>query len=182
MITRRFRGAIETTMVISFFALCFCFGFSAQAEDPPTKTSADSHFAREAASGGMTEVKLGQLAQSNGSSSAVKDFGKRMETDHSKANDELKSVAEREHLQLPSEANNADQAAYDRLSKLQGTAFDKAYARAMVRDHEKDVAAFEKEASSGTNQQIKDFAQRTLPTLKEHLKQAKEMEKTVMAG
>jgi putative membrane protein len=112
----------------------------------------------------------------------VKDFGKRMETDHSKANDELKSVAEREHLQLPSEANNADQAAYDRLSKLQGTAFDKAYARAMVRDHEKDVAAFEKEASSGTNQQIKDFAQRTLPTLKEHLKQAKEMEKTVMAG
>jgi putative membrane protein len=139
----------------------------------------DAHFAKEAAQGGMAEVKLGQLAQEKGSNDSVKSFGKRMVDDHSKAGEKLKEVASRESITLPSELSAKDQATYDRLSKLSGAAFDRAYARDMVKDHEGDIAAFQKEANAGKNVSLKSFASETLPTLQDHLKQAKEMNKTV---
>ena len=146
------------------------------------QSSSDSKFASEAASGGMTEVKLGELAQQNGASTAVKDFGRRMETDHSKADDNLKQAAEKAKISLPTNMSAEDQATYDRLSKLHGAAFDRAYAQTMVKDHEQDIAAFEKESRAGKDQTIKSFAQETLPTLKEHLHLARQMEKTVSAS
>jgi putative membrane protein len=139
----------------------------------------DAHFAKEAAQGGMAEVKLGQLAEEKGSNDSVKSFGKRMVGDHSKADDKLKEVASRESITLPTDISAKDQATYDRLSKLNGAAFDRAYARDMVKDHETDVAAFQKEANAGKNDSLKSFASETLPTLQDHLKQAKEMMKTV---
>ena len=139
------------------------------------KSAADDKFAAEAASGGMAEVKLGELAQQKGTSDKVKDFGQKMVSDHSKAGDDLKQVAQQQGLNLPEEMSKQDQATYDRLSKLEGKQFDEAYARAMLTDHQKDVAAFEKEVSSGKNEALKEFASRTLPTLKEHLKLAHEM-------
>lgn len=141
----------------------------------------DAHFAKEAAQGGMAEVKLGQLAQDKGSNDAVKSFGKRMVDDHSKAGEKLKEVASGENITLPTDISAKDQAIYDRLSKLSGSAFDRAYARDMVTDHETDVAAFQKEAHGGKNDSLKSFASETLPTLQDHLKQAKEMMKTVGA-
>jgi putative membrane protein len=139
----------------------------------------DAHFAKEAAQGGMAEVKLGQLAEEKGSSASVKSFGKRMVDDHSKAGDKLKEVASRESITLPNDLSAKDQATYDRLSKLNGAAFDRAYARDMVKDHETDVAAFQKEANGGKTDSLKSFASETLPTLQDHLKQAKEMMKNV---
>jgi putative membrane protein len=139
----------------------------------------DTHFVKEAAQAGMAEVKLGQLAQEKGSSDSVKSFGKRMLDDHSKAGDKLKEVASRENITLPSDISAKDQATYDRLSKLNGAAFDRAYARDMVKDHETDVAAFQKEANGGKTDSLKSFASETLPTLQDHLKQAKEMMKNV---
>jgi putative membrane protein len=158
-------------------------------QDSPsaTKTTAarsrpavgDAHFAKEAAQGGMAEVRLGQLAQEKGTSDTVKSFGKRMVDDHSKAGDKLKEVASRQNIPLPSDLSAKDQATYDRLSKLNGAAFDRAYARDMVKDHETDVAAFQREANTGKDESLKGFASETLPTLQDHLKQAKEMMKTV---
>src|ERR1700688_510896 len=158
-------------------------------QDSPsaTKTTAaksrpavgDVHFAKEAAQGGMAEVKLGQLAEEMGSNDTVKSFGKRMVDDHSKAGDKLKEVASRESIALPTDISAKDQAIYDRLSKLNGAAFDRAYARDMVKDHETDVAAFQREANAGKTDSLKSFASQTLPTLQDHLKQAKEMMKTV---
>ena len=75
--------------------------------------------------------------------------------------------------------NAEDQATYDRLSRLTGAKFDRAYARDMVADHQKDIAAFKREANSGQNPDIKNFASQTLPTLEDHLKQAREMEKSL---
>ena len=144
-----------------------------------TSMAADSRFAKEAAQGGMAEVKLGQLAQDKGSNDAVKSFGKRMVDDHSKAGDKLKEAASKENVTLPTDISAKDQAIYDRLSKLNGAAFDRAYAKDMVKDHQTDVAAFQKEASSGKSESLKSFASETLPTLQDHLKQAKEMMKTV---
>lgn len=142
----------------------------------------DAHFAKEAAQGGMAEVKLGQLAQEKGANDSVKSFGKRMVDDHSKAGDKLKEVTSRENITLPTDISAKDQATYDRLSKLNGAAFDRAYARDMVKDHETDVAAFQKEANTGRDDSLKGFASETLPTLQDHLKQAKEMMKSVGGG
>lgn len=145
-------------------------------------TTSDAEFAKKAAQGGLAEVKLGQLAEQNGSNNAVKEFGQRMVQDHTKANDQLKHVAAKEKISLPGDLDPKDQAVYDALAKLSGPAFDKAYARDLIRDHQQDIVDFNGEANSGRKSAIKDFAEQTLPTLQDHLKQAREMRQTVLAS
>lgn len=148
-----------------------------------TKTSTSKHrmsdadFAKAAAEGGFVEVKLGQLAEQKAANQQIKDFGKRMVTDHTKGDDNLKTAVSKDNLDVtvPSQLNAKDQATYDRLSKLSGSAFDRAYARDMVRDHIVDVAAFRHEANDGKDASLKSFAATTLPTLEDHLKQAREV-------
>lgn len=130
--------------------------------------SHDMTFAKTAAAGGMAEVKLGQLAADKGSSDFVKQFGQKMVDDHTKANDKLKAVAEKDKITLPADVMPKDQALYDRLSKLSGAAFDTAYIAAMKTDHRKDIAEFTKESNAGQNQDVKGFASETLPTVKMH--------------
>jgi len=138
----------------------------------------DHTFMTKAAQGGLAEVQLGQLAQQNGQSQEVKDFGQRMVTDHTKANDQLKQVASQQGVNLPTSPSAKDKAEYDRLSKLQGEAFDKAYSKMMVSDHKKDVSEFKREADSGSDPQVKNFASETLPVLQEHLQMAEKMNGT----
>jgi putative membrane protein len=153
---------------------------SGQSEPMPTQSIlSDEDFAKDAAQGGMAEVKLGQLAEDKGGSDAVKDFGRRMVEDHSKVNAQLQEIASREKMKLPTELSKRNQKTYDRLSGLSSDAFDRAYARDMVRDHQDDVAAFRQEASNGENEAIKNFARQTLPTLEDHLKMARQMEQTL---
>ena len=146
-----------------------------------TRIISDTEFAKMAAEGGLAEVKLGQLAEDKGTSQAVKDFGKRMVTDHSKADNSLDAAASKDKITIPSEMSTRDQAVYNRLSKLSGEAFDRAYARDMVRDHIADIAAFRHEANDGKDTSIKSFASQTLPTLEDHLKQARGMLHSVSA-
>ncbi|HEY2435018.1 MAG TPA: DUF4142 domain-containing protein [Vicinamibacterales bacterium] len=135
---------------------------------------ADQAFARDAAIGGMAEVQLGNLAKQNASSADVKQFGDRMSTDHGKGNDELKQLAATKNLTLPADLDAKHKAVVDRLSKLNGAAFDKAYMTAMVSDHKEDVAKFRKESTSGKDADLKAWAAKTLPTLEEHLKMAQD--------
>jgi putative membrane protein len=102
-----------------------------------------------------------------------------MVDDHSQANDKLKSVASQENVNLPEGLSKKDQATYDKLSKLSGDAFDRAYARDMLKDHQDDIAAFQREARNGRDAGIKSFASETLPTLQDHLKMAREMMRTL---
>src|SRR5215510_12278200 len=81
-----------------------------------------------------------------------------MTDDHTKAGEQLKEGARSLDITLPSELNSVDQAQYDELSKLSGPEFDQAYMQTMVKDHEKDVAEFKQEATSGKNPAIKNFA------------------------
>ncbi len=141
-------------------------------------SAADKRFMDKAAQGGMAEVELGHLAEQNGSSQQVKDFGKRMVTDHSKANDQLKQLASQENVTLPTSLDAKDQATKDRLSKLQGAAFDKAYMKDMVMDHKKDVADFKHESMDAKNPQLKNWASETLPTLESHLQEAEKIAPT----
>jgi putative membrane protein len=141
----------------------------------------DQSFVKKAAEGGMAEVDLGNVAKQNGSNDAVKQFGDRMVTDHGKANDELKSLAQQKSWTLPTEPKAADKSNKDRLSKMNGAAFDKAYMRDMVMDHQKDVKEFQKCASSCSDPDLKAWAQKTVPTLQDHLKMAQDAAKQVGA-
>jgi putative membrane protein len=141
---------------------------------------ADDKFAMKAAQGGLAEVALGKLAVQKAGSPDVKAFGQRMIDDHSKANDQLMAVAKQESLTLPMTMDPKDQATYNKLSALSGAAFDKAYVSDMVKDHEKDIADFRKEANDGTDPGIKGFASQTAPILQSHLDAAKELQTKMM--
>ena len=141
---------------------------------------ADQKFIKEAAEGGLAEVELGQLATEKGSSDDVKKFGQRMIDDHGKANDQLKQIASSKGVDLPSEPSAKNKATKDRLSKLSGEQFDKAYMTDMLQDHKKDIAAFRRESTSGRDQDVKSFATQTLPTLQDHLKDAQSIAPKVL--
>ena len=144
--------------------------------------SADTAFAMKAAQGGVAEVQLGKLAAEKGGSPEVKAFGQQMVDDHSKANDQLKAVAEKENMTLPTTMNAKDQALYNKLQTMSGANFDKTYVKAMVKDHEEDIKEFKKEADHGKNEQIKNFASTTLPVLQGHLDKIKGIESTMKSG
>jgi putative membrane protein len=136
-------------------------------------SEADSKFAVEAASGGMTEVQLGELAQQKASSQRVKDFGAMMVRDHTKANDELKSLAGMKNITLPPAPGEDHMDHIKDLSKKSGKEFDRAYMKMMVDDHQEDIKAFEKSSNDANDADIKAFASKTLPTLRMHLDSAK---------
>ncbi len=138
------------------------------------KAMSDQAFVMEAAKGGLAEVELGKLAGEKGSSDQVKQFGQKMVSDHGKANDELKSLAESKHITLPAAVDAKDKALHDRLEKLSGDVFDRAYMQEMVKDHRKVVNAFKHESTAGKDPEIKSWASKTLPALEEHLKQAQD--------
>jgi putative membrane protein len=135
--------------------------------------AADRTFVNKAAEGGLAEVEFGKLATEKASSNEVKKFGQRMVDDHRKANDQLKQVAGKVGVTLPDRLSPKDQATRDRLSKLSGEQFDSAYMRDMVKDHTKDVAEFRRESQNAKNDDVKNFASQTLPTLQDHLQHAK---------
>jgi putative membrane protein len=161
-----------------------CWAVLGHSESSPLSSEAqaamtDLAFAKDAARLGLAEIKLGKLAEDNGSSEAVKTFGTRMVAEHAKAGDQLKEAAALEHITLPTDLAAKDQATYDRLSKLSGADFDRAYAQDMVKDHQQDLQAFEREANRGNDAAIRGFASETVPMIQQHLEQAKEMLKTI---
>jgi putative membrane protein len=145
---------------------------TASSKAPPQASGTDNAFVLEAATGGLAEVELGRLATQKAQNNDVKQFGQRMVDDHSRANDQLKPIAEQRHVTVPTVLSGKEKALYDRLAKLSGEAFDRAYMRAMVDDHKEDVAAFRHESTNGKDPDVKQFASQTLPTLEDHLKMA----------
>lgn len=141
-----------------------------------TMASQDQQFVEKAAQGGKAEVELGKLAQEKAKNDDVKDFGEMMVEDHGDANDELKDIAEDQGFSVPDTMGDEAKEIYDQLSSLSGADFDRAYIDHMVKDHEKDVAAFEMETEEGENDELKDFAEETLPTLRKHLERARELQ------
>jgi putative membrane protein len=153
---------------------------SATSDPPNTATtqssapadSATVMFMTTAASGGMMEVQLGQLAQEQAQNQRVKDFGEMMVRDHGKANDELKSLASSKNITLSDSLMPDHKRHVADLQKRKGAAFDKAYMSMMVQDHQKDIQEFEKASNNLSDGEVKAFATRTLPVLRAHLDSA----------
>lgn len=134
-----------------------------------TSMAPDQAFIMEAASGGLMEVELGTTASANAASAKVKQFGKMMVTDHTKANTELKAIAAKKNVTVPASPAEKHQSHIDELKAKKGAEFDKAYVDMMVDDHQEDINKFEDEAKNGKDPDVKAFASKTLPVLNKHL-------------
>jgi putative membrane protein len=166
----RFITGLITIACIGLSGTAFAQNPKSKSDSDSNKTkesklsSADKAFIKDAAKGGMMEVAMGRVAEKNASDSEVKNFGARMVKDHSKANEELKAIAKEENVEWPGEKEAGKWTS------------DKDYMDAMVKDHEKDLAAFEKEAKNGSDPNVKSFADKTAKTVREHLEMAKEID------
>jgi putative membrane protein len=150
----------------------------AHAADPAKVSQEDRQFVTKAARDGMFEVKAGEYAAENASSEQVKQFGQHMASDHGKANDSLRSVARSAGIEVPQQLDSEHQAKLDNLSKLQGPDFDRAYMKEMVEGHEHAVKEFRKEAMQPSSD-VDRWAAKTLPTLEQHLEQARKLHQQV---
>jgi putative membrane protein len=148
---------------------------------PHQLNRAEMNFIKEAAVGGMAEVELGKLAQQNGQSEEVKQFGAQMQQDHGKANNELTTLAGNKGIRLPQEVDSKDAQLRNKLARLRGAEFDRAYMHEMTKDHDKDVKAFRRQAQSATDPDLKQFATNTLGVIEQHDKRAHDISQSLNA-
>lgn len=152
-------------------------GMNADTTASARNTAADENeFINKAASGGMMEVELGRYAVKNAGSKDVRDFGQRMVTDHSKANAELKALAKTKNITLPDSMMDKHRDMASDLMKLKGAEFDKEYMSKMVKDHEEDVSEFEDASKDHADPDVKAWAAKTAPVLRQHLEMAKKID------
>jgi putative membrane protein len=145
---------------------------------PDVQRVDDKKFLQDAALGGLTEVALGKLAIEKGSSDAVKQFGQKMIDDHTKSNDELKQLATAGSVNVPDALDSKHQSRVDKLAKLSGADFDKAYIKDQLKYHQQNVKEFQQEEQYGSVVEVKSLASKALPTMQQHLELAKDLKKS----
>jgi putative membrane protein len=138
-----------------------------------------SAFLVKAADGGMTEVQLGQMARERGIDQKIKSFAAMMVHEHSAANDEVKALAAKRNVVLPGSISDSNKKIIDDLTNKTAKAFDKAYADAMIRDHESGIDFFEKAGNKVNDTEVRNFINNTLPKLKNHLDSVKVIRKSL---
>jgi putative membrane protein len=148
-----------------------------RANAAPTVCTKDCNFIQAAAQGGMTEVKLGELASRTGQRDDVKQFGQRMVKEHGGINDNLKALAAQKGVTLPDSLDAEHQGIVDKMSALSGSDFDNAYIAGMIKDHKTDAKAFKAESSATKDTDVKGFVDKTIPVVNEHLKVINAMKK-----
>lgn len=140
-----------------------------------TQGNHDAMFMREAAAASLAEIQAGQIALDKGTSAQVKQLAQRIIDDHTKANDQLMSIAQRKQVTLPTAPMPMQKQEAAHLNTLSGASFDQAYAQAMVKDHRKAIKLFGMESQNGSDADLKQFASTTLPALKQHLQMAEQI-------
>jgi putative membrane protein len=131
----------------------------------------DTNFILAAAQGGMTEVKLGELASTSGTRADVKEFGQMMVKDHTAINEDLKALAAQKGVTLPKSLDAEHQSIVDKMAALKGSEFDDAYIAGMIQIHQKDAKVFKAESAATQDVDIKFFLDKSIPVVESHLKQ-----------
>jgi putative membrane protein len=144
-----------------------------------TLNDKDKDFVTTAGKGGKAEVELAQDAVTHAQNADVKSFAQKLVDDHTKANGELEQYATGHGVTIPSEMEGKAKEAKERLAKLTGKSFDQAFVKQMVEDHTSTIKAFEDESKNGTDADLKAWVDKTLPTLRDHLKMAQDLAKKV---
>ncbi len=146
-------------------------------ENFPSKTD-DRQFARDAAIAGLSNVELGKLAAEKASSEDVRQFGRELLDDQTKTNDRLKQIANQQNISIPDALDSKHQSLIDKVAKLSGPEFDKAFLKQQLKEQEAQVRDFNDEAQRGTDPDFKTFAAGALPNLQQQLKTAKNLNKS----
>ncbi len=164
-----FKAACATAVVAGLTA-------TGAAADKEMKLT-DETFVKKAASGGMHEVELAKIVKDKAADPAVKAFAEKMIADHTKANEELKVAAKSAGIAVPEAMMEKELKETNRFKEMAGTGLDREYVKHMVKDHEEDIALFTAASKSLKNADLKAFATKSLPTLKEHLEMVKALDK-----
>lgn len=166
-----------------FLAVCIAVSATAMlpalpaaAADEAKPAGQDQRFVNEAAAGGQAEVEFGKLAASMGTADAVRSFGQKMVQDHTKADDQLKALAGRKGLSVPTGMDQPHEALLRNLKTMTGAEFDRAYIHSQTQDHRKMLALFAGEQEKGADPDLKALAADTLPMLRDHLQTAQQIE------
>ncbi len=131
-------------------------------------TAREQQFMKKAAQDDIAEVELGKVAQQKASASDVKQFAQDMVNQHQQNLDKLKSVAQEENVQLPSEPNAQAKNEKQTLDKLSGKQFDQQYTAYEAREHKQDIAKFRQAERTAKDPALKSYISETLPTLRQH--------------
>lgn len=137
--------------------------------------AADQTFLTRAAADGSAEVALGQLALQKSSSTQTKQLAQHIVDDHTKANEQLVALARQKQITVTPEPDGMHKQKMEKLQKLDGDSFDRAYAQAMIKDHQDAIKLFTKASTSAKDTDVKQFATQTLPVLKNHLQMARDL-------
>ena len=137
----------------------------------------DQQFMVKAAQGGLMEVEVARLAQEKASSNEVKEYARKLEQDHQKANDMLKQLASQKNVDLPTDMGKHQQQV-EKLRNLSGDKFDQQFMKMQVSHHKKDVNEFQKHTNRAMDSDVRNFASTNLPVLQEHLRQAQDLQGT----
>lgn len=140
-------------------------------------TAKDKAFISESAEGGLKEIQFAQLAQQKSNNDQVKNFAQQMITDHTQLNNDMMPFAQQAGITPPTQLKPKDQAEYDKLSKMNGPAFDKAYIQSMVKDHHKDLKEFNAEAAAATDPTFKTTVQNGQKVIQQHTDMADSLNK-----
>jgi putative membrane protein len=135
----------------------------------------DEQYLQTAIEGDRFEITGGQLAQQQGSTQAVKDYGARLVKDHSKSLKEATDLAKALGIDVPKAPSPSMQWELQTVAKFTGTQFDERYADLEAKDHQQDISEAKDEVKMGSNRAIRRSAAKEIPTLKEHLKIAEQL-------
>lgn len=141
-----------------------------------TATASEAAFLKDAAMANLTEVEIGRMAEQKAQNDDVKQYARRMVSDHSKNMDKLQTLARQMNVDLPTQLDPQHRQMVDRHAQKSGAEFDRAYIDMMVQDHQKVVSKFDDQTDAATNEQVRDYAASTLPKLREHLRDAQELD------
>jgi len=144
-----------------------------------TTASSDQDFMTLACQANLAEIEAGRLAESKGTNADVKKFAGHMVEDHTASNDQLTSLAEKLGFRLPTRPDDAHQNDAAKLAGMSGAEFDRKYAEMMVTDHQKAVALFEKWSKDAKHDDVRAWAEKTLPKLRDHLTMARDLNSKV---
>lgn len=162
---------------MAFSTRALCFAALAAFAIPAHAADSQDMFIKEAVQGNLAEVRMGELAQKNGSSEAVKSFGRMLVEDHGKAANESTAIAKKMSLEVPKEPNTEQKAMADKMAKMQGADFDKHFAAHMVMDHEKEIKKYQDVAKAHASTDVGMYAASSVPVLQKHLKAAQALPK-----
>jgi len=161
--------------IVVAFAAAGLIGLGASASAAQLSQQ-DQSFMKKAAQGNLAEIQGGQLAAQHGTSSAIKQLGQTLATDHTQMNDQLTQLAQQQGVTLPTTTDSADKRQMRSVKKLSGRKFDQTFAKDEVADHQKTIKMFQQEAQNTKDTALHQWIESGIPVLQKHLQMAQQAE------